>query len=160
MARILKKSFFMGVAFIILLISAAYISGVFNDLSFDSPLLSTIYSAVTFLFRVNILWIGLVIFLENKNPSRTLAWLLVLVLIPVIGFFIYILFGRSYRKKRQAKAKILSDSDRMQKAAEVQTGLLEYMELPNSENPANKRLMQLLLKNAKAPLSMSNEETV
>lgn len=138
----------------------AYISGVFNDLSFDSPILSTVYSAVTFLFRVNILWIGLVIFLENKNPSRTLAWLLVLVLIPVIGFFIYILFGRSYRKKRQAKAKILSDSDRMQKAAEVQTGLLEFMDLPNSENPANKRLMQLLLTNAKAPFSMSNEVTV
>jgi Phosphatidylserine/phosphatidylglycerophosphate/cardiolipin synthases and related enzymes len=138
----------------------AYMAGLFNDLSFDTPLLSNIYEGLKLLFRVNIIWIGLVIFLENNNPSRTLAWLLVLVLLPVVGFFLYVLFGRSYRKQKKAKAKILSDSDRMEKAAEIQSSLLEYIDLPNSENPANRRLMQLLLKNAKAPFSMSNEVTV
>ena len=138
----------------------AYIGGVFNGLSFESPVLNTVYSGLTLLFRVNILWIGLVIFLENDNPSRTVAWLLVLVLIPVVGFFLYVLFGRSYRKQKKAEAKILSDSDRMSHAAEVQASLLEYIELPNTENPANRRLMQLLLNNAKAPFSMTNEVTV
>ena len=78
----------------------------------------------------------------------------------MVGFFLYVLFGRSYRKKKKAEAKILSDSDRMEKAAEIQSSLLDYIDLPNSENPANKRLMQLLLKNAKAPFSLSNEVTV
>ena len=85
---------------------------------------------------------------------------MVLTLLPVVGFFLYVLFGRSYRKKKKAEAKILSDSDRMEKAAEIQSSLLDYIDLPNSENPANKRLMQLLLKNAKAPFSLSNEVTV
>ncbi len=150
----------MIVAIITLLLTIAYMSGLFNDLTFDSPTLNALYDVVKILFRINIVWIGLVIFLENKNPSRTLAWLLVLILLPVAGFFLYILFGRSYRIKRKAKAKILSDSDRMQKAAEVQSNLLEFIDLPNSENPSNKRLMQLLLKNAKAPFSLSNEVTV
>lgn len=156
----LKKTAYMFIAFIVVVLTILYMAGSFNDLSFQSPLLNSIYDVGKFLFRVNIVWIGLVIFLENSNPSRTVAWLVVLVLLPVLGFFLYVLFGRSYRKKRKAKAKILSDSDRMAKAADAQSSLLEYMDLPNSENPANKRLMQLLLTNAKAPFSMSNEVTV
>ena len=143
-----------------MLFTLAYIGGVFNELSFESPVLNTIYKIINLLIRVNVLWIGLVIFLENDNPSRTVAWLLVLVLIPVVGFFLYVLFGRSYRKQKKAEAKILSDSDRMSHAAEIQASLLEYIELPNTENPANRRLMQLLLNNAKAPFSMTNEVTV
>lgn len=150
----------MFIALILLVLTVAYMAGAFNDLSFESPFLNTLYEYGTILFRINIIWIGLVIFFENSNPSRTVAWLLVLTLLPVVGFFLYVLFGRSYRKKRQAAAKILSDSDRMEKAAEIQSSLLDYIDLPNSDNPANKRLMQLLLKNAKAPFSLSNEVTV
>jgi len=150
----------MLAAIFIMLMTVAYMGGLFNGLTFESPTLNAFYGVMQLLFRVNIIWIGLVIFLENNNPSRTLAWLLVLILLPVVGFFLYILFGRSYRKKRKAEAKILSDSDRMEKAADVQSNLLDYIDLPNSENPANKRLMQLLLKNAKAPFSLRNEVTV
>lgn len=156
----LKKTFYMILALFILLMTIAYMGGVFNNLEFESPFLNNFYNFMSFLLRVNIVWIGLVIFLENNNPSRTMAWLLVLILLPVVGFFLYILFGRNYRKKRKAKAKILSDSDRMEKAAEIQSNLLEYIDLPNSDHPGNRRLMQLLLKNAKAPFSLSNEVTV
>ncbi len=112
------------------------------------------------LFRINILWIAIVIFLENKNPARTVAWLLVLTLIPLLGFVCYILFGRSYRKKYLAKSKHLADSDRLSHAAKVQQGLIDYIELPNSDNPHNTRLMQLILNNAKAPFSLNNEINV
>lgn len=156
----LKKTFYMIIAIFVLILTVLYMAGMFDNLTFQSPALNAIYPFVQMLFRINIIWIGFVIFLENENPSRTVAWLLVLVLLPVVGFFLYVLFGRSYRKKQKAKAKLLSDSDRMAKAAEIQSSLLDYMELPNSENPANRKLMQLLLKNAKAPFSLSNEVVV
>ena len=57
----------MIVAIITLLLTIAYMSGLFNDLTFDSPTLNALYDVVKILFRINIVWIGLVIFLENKK---------------------------------------------------------------------------------------------
>src|SRR5699024_12053101 len=40
------------------------------------------------------------IFLERRSAQSVWAWILVLFFLPVIGFFIYILFGRTiYNKK-------------------------------------------------------------
>ena len=36
---------------------------------------------------------GGIILLENKNPDRTVAWLLVLVLLPLVGLLLYFLVG-------------------------------------------------------------------
>ncbi|WP_141603593.1 cardiolipin synthase [Terrilactibacillus laevilacticus] len=49
---------------------------------------------------LTVYFIAIVIFLENRQPSRTITWLLVLVVFPVIGFIFYIVFGQSARKKR------------------------------------------------------------
>lgn len=45
------------------------------------------------------------IIMENRDTSSTLAWILVFLLFPIIGFFIYIYFGR-YWKVRNPKKKI------------------------------------------------------
>jgi len=119
--------------------------------------LAQISKVVMMLFRINIVWIGLVIFLENKNPSRTVAWLLVLTLLPLIGFIFYVLFGRSYRKKNRSREKHQRDSENMRRAAEIQDSLLDVMSFPNIENPYNKRLVHLLLQNAKAPFAVKND---
>jgi cardiolipin synthase len=49
---------------------------------------------------LTVLFIGIIIFLENRNPSRTITWLMVLAIFPIVGFIFYVLFGQSYRKKR------------------------------------------------------------
>ncbi len=41
-----------------------------------------------------------IIFLERKNPTSTWAWLMVLLFIPIAGFFIYLIFGRSINKRK------------------------------------------------------------
>jgi cardiolipin synthase len=40
---------------------------------------------------------GAFIILENKSPSKTLAWLLSFLALPILGVIIYLLFGREYR---------------------------------------------------------------
>src|SRR5699024_4644774 len=40
----------------------------------------------------------MIIFLERKNASSTLSWLLVLLFIPILRFFLYLLFGRRLSK--------------------------------------------------------------
>ncbi len=160
MDKVLKKIAVSCLLALVLLFLVLYTLGVFSALKNNFQSLSLLFTVLDLLIRVNVLWIGLVIFLENKNPSRTIAWLVVLVLLPLVGFFIYIVFGRSYHKKIKAASKGQGDSNRMAKAAEIQIGLVDYLKLPNSENPSNRRLMQLLLKNAKTPFSLSNEVKV
>ncbi len=37
------------------------------------------------------------IIMENRDTSSTLAWILVFLLFPIIGFFVYIFFGRNWK---------------------------------------------------------------
>lgn len=39
-----------------------------------------------------------VIILDNRNPVKTMAWILVLMFLPVVGLVLYFFFGRSQRK--------------------------------------------------------------
>ena len=48
----------------------------------------------------------IVVLLENKHPVRTTAWILVLVFLPLIGLFLYFLFGRSFQRQRKISKKI------------------------------------------------------
>jgi len=54
-----------------------------------------------------------VLLLENRNPAKSLSWLLILLFIPVIGMFFYLLLGQDYRKKKIiSKKSIRSVIDR------------------------------------------------
>ncbi len=48
----------------------------------------------------NIILSGLIVFFERRNPSSTWAWLLVLLLIPGVGFIVYMVFGRNSRREK------------------------------------------------------------
>lgn len=46
-----------------------------------------------------------VIVLDNRNPVKTLAWILVLMFLPVVGLVFYFFFGRSQRRERLISRK-------------------------------------------------------
>ena len=48
----------------------------------------------------NIILSGLIVFFERRNPSSTWAWLLVLVFVPILGFIVYMVFGRNSRREK------------------------------------------------------------
>lgn len=41
-----------------------------------------------------------VVILDNRHPVKTLAWIMVLTFLPVIGLVFYLIFGQSVRKER------------------------------------------------------------
>jgi cardiolipin synthase len=49
---------------------------------------------------VNIFFAGIIVFVQRKNPSRAVSWLLVLLLLPFFGFFLFLIFGQNYRKEK------------------------------------------------------------
>ena len=47
-----------------------------------------------------ILFTIVIVLLDNRNPVKTMAWVLVLVFLPVVGLAFYFFFGRNTRKER------------------------------------------------------------
>lgn len=76
---------------------------------FKDDLQGGIFSYLSLLITLSVIFIGFVIFLENRHPTQTLTWLVVLGSFPLVGFIFYLLFGRSYRKERMYKKKYFLD---------------------------------------------------
>ncbi|AQQ53367.1 cardiolipin synthase [Planococcus lenghuensis] len=51
-------------------------------------------------FLLNIILAVIIIFYERKNSSSLWAWLMVLFFLPVVGFFLYFFFGRTFKKDK------------------------------------------------------------
>ena len=52
------------------------------------------------LYALTILGIIAVVVSENRNPVKSLAWVTVLLVVPVVGLVLYIVFGRNIQNKR------------------------------------------------------------
>ncbi|MGD6817628.1 cardiolipin synthase [Metabacillus sp. 84] len=68
-----------------------------------------ILGSLSIIFTLSIVFIGFVIFMENRKPNQTLTWLIVLGAFPIVGFLFYMLFGRNVRKRRLFEKKGLID---------------------------------------------------
>lgn len=55
--------------------------------------------AITTVLFLNIFLALTLIFLERRDASATWAWIMILFFIPIVGFGIYLLFGRKLRRK-------------------------------------------------------------
>ena len=62
------------------------------------------------IFIINIGILITVIFLEKRRPTAAFAWCLLIVLVPIIGFIIYIFLGRHFYGKKLFDRKSLADS--------------------------------------------------
>jgi cardiolipin synthase A/B len=66
---------------------------------------------VSLIFTFSVIIIGFLIFIENRHPTQTLTWLVVLGAFPFLGFVFYLLFGRNYRKEKMYKKKYILDKE-------------------------------------------------
>ena len=42
----------------------------------------------------------IIVVLDNRNPVKTMAWILILMFLPIVGLVLYFFFGRSQRRER------------------------------------------------------------
>lgn len=54
----------------------------------------------------------IVVLLDNRSPVKTMAWILVLIFLPIIGFALYFFFGQNVRKKRLISRRIANQLTR------------------------------------------------
>ncbi|WP_430884721.1 cardiolipin synthase [Fusibacter sp. JL216-2] len=112
---------------------------------------------MSWFFAVYIFLIMALVFFENKNPSKMIAWLLVLAVLPGVGFVFYILFGRNIAKRRRSTKKKNTDENRMAYAAKIQRDIMRYVTYFKEMNsPVASRLAMLLMNSADAPFLINN----
>ncbi len=104
--------------------------------------------------------VGMAVFLVVWNqgrPSRTLAWVVVLVFLPAVGILAYLLLGGNPRKEKLFSQKGAQD---LQQFDEWFSGFrARFHDQSWSEQPAvlaKAQLVQLLMQSSKAFLSMNN----
>jgi cardiolipin synthase len=84
---------------------------------------------------LNIIFIILLIFFERKDPTATWAWLLILTLIPVLGFILYLFLGLTPKKRKLFQRKQedeLKKYDRKMITAELKARINNFEHLEQS----------------------------
>lgn len=66
----------------------SYIASVIITVAFDIIYFGTIIGTIV------------IVTLDNHNPAGTMAWILILIFLPVIGLVLYFFFRRSQRRER------------------------------------------------------------
>jgi cardiolipin synthase len=121
------------------------------------------YLSITLIIGYYILVLLAVIklLLENKNPLKTHSYLLVMVLIPVIGLLIYVLFGQDYRRNKMFSRKAAIDQVRINEYVEQQLQLASSHELIEDDKVNEKaNIIKLLLSNNRSFLTKNNKITL
>lgn len=128
------------------------------DISSITISLQTVLSVLFVIYAI--LVVGLIL-LDNRTPQSTFAWLFLMLTFPILGFVIYILFGRSYKafSSESKLARIGGLSELYAKAIkplrDVQN---EYVEIVKREKPESYRqkLLSLVTRNSPSLLTVHN----
>ncbi|MCK9324892.1 MAG: cardiolipin synthase [Bacteroidales bacterium] len=99
----------------------------------------------------------IVIVLENHDPIKTIAWILILFLVPIGGVILYIYLGVNPRKRKIISMKEIADRMSLDRLLRDQMIRLNQKLFIRDERLTPKRhLMKLLLNNSKALITERN----
>ena len=73
------------------------------------PIQNIIAVILLVLLFANVILAGLTVFFEHRNPASTWAWLMVILFVPILGFFCYLIFGREAKKEEMFRRKAEND---------------------------------------------------
>lgn len=109
-------------------------------------------------FLITSVPVAVVIILEKRSPFKTISWLLILILFPVIGIGFYLFFGQEYRKRKLFSRKGIKILGELRRLTNRQ--LREFNEPHVNVDPEvleKKNIIRLLLNNSDALLTTGNQ---
>ena len=113
--------------------------------------------------------VAMTILLENRDPSRTVTWLLIFILLPGVGLIIYAVFGRNLRKikifKTQELAsnmkeeKLFRNLDEINNLIRLEQDTISVSKLlkDNEEDNIKLKIISLLLNTGMFPFTTNNK---
>lgn len=91
------------------------------------------------------------VILDNRQPAKTMAWVLVLALIPVGGLILYIIFGQNTRKERKIWEHTLNQL--------TKRSMLEFVEQQDLHPSQQHQVLINLFMNQSLALPFKDNET-
>lgn len=131
------------------------------------------FSAILSDFGDKILWfysistsilivvVSILIFLEKRNPYKTIAWLAVINVFPILGLIFYFVFGQNWRKRKIIRTKYINEMEHLRGIVKQQIECIKTnRECGIEALGSKKQLVNLLLRNAHAPFTRRNKAEV
>ena len=98
---------------------------------------------------------------DKREPVKALSWIIVISLLPVVGFVFYIVFGRNHRKQKLFNRKELHNLEQIDALSRQQIYEINHPSLLHkSEISDNRDIITLLLNSNKALLTVHNRVRV
>lgn len=125
--------------------------------SFYNMATTNFLSILALLYILTVIFISLMIVVENRSPVKTLSWVLVVLLVPVAGFIIWLFFGQNYRKEKIFTRKSARYIERLTRYAARQVKNLPKKLALESDDIKNKgHLIKLMINNNRSVLTEFN----
>jgi len=109
------------------------------------------------IFILTIISLIYTIIRDNNDPTFTVAWLQILIFLPVVGFFLYIFFGINYRKRKMFRNKASLDLDMMRQFSKIINKNRDKTTINfRISSLANAHIIKLLYRNNLTYLTLNN----
>lgn len=108
---------------------------------------------------ISLSFLGVVgtILLENRNPVKAMAYIMLLVFVPILGLVVYYYLGRDLRKKRRFTLKGSKDETLMLRYWESQRKEIEHLQIQLRHLASSKQEISAMLLNTRhSVLSRNN----
>ena len=79
------------------------------------------YDLLKVLYVVTIVFMVILVIQQRGDPMKTIAWLMVVTFVPILGIVLYFFFGKNYRKEKIFSRKELADSEQLKMLAQYQS---------------------------------------
>jgi cardiolipin synthase len=99
-----------------------------------------------------------IVFFERREPGNATVWILTLILLPILGFVLYLLFGQHYFKEKRFSLKARGDREILAGLVKDQKNSLDLAGIDGAcEREPLSQVMNLLLSNNQSLISEKNE---
>lgn len=100
---------------------------------------------LSLIMLVDLLLILTLLFWERSDPSSATLWVVVLILLPIAGFFLYLFFGQTIYSDRTFRKKAEMDrSDEENIIEKISENVDEYIEKELKEHPENVKKIRMV----------------
>jgi len=119
---------------------------------------SEFWRIFSMVFLITAIPVAIMIVLEKRSPAKTVAWILTLIIFPIVGMVFYLFFGQEYRKQKIYSRKGIKGLSKIRELSSRQLREIGKTHLNlNDEARKNENIIRLLLNNSNALLTTGNK---
>ena len=119
------------------------------------------YQWFTIAYVITVIFMIITVIQQKGDPAKTISWVIVISVIPILGIVLYFLIGKNYRKEKIFSRKGIADTEhirRLENAQIINLNKKSFLKNPKIRTKAH--IMKMLLKSEKALMSGKNRVSI